>query len=132
MSEYCKYCGQAYGDARTLLLNTCTRHPGGRGNHALFEGDTNGPFYCVHCGQKYTSLRALLLNTCIHNPNGRNHEPFDGDVSGDFTCKFCGRTFKDIRTMVLNTCIKNPTRGGCHSPARRSRYEQPTEKGWCV
>ena len=87
MSEYCKYCGQAYGDARTLLLNTCTRHPGGRGNHALFEGDTNGPFYCVHCGQKYTSLRTLLLNTCIHNPNGRNHEPFDGDVSGNFTCK---------------------------------------------
>ncbi len=34
MSEYCKYCGQAYGDARTLLLNTCTRHPGGRGKHA--------------------------------------------------------------------------------------------------
>ena len=70
MSEYCKYCGQAYGDARTLLHDTCTRHPGGRGNHALFDGDTNGPFYCVHCGQKYMSLRTLLLNTCIHNPNG--------------------------------------------------------------
>ena len=76
MSEYCKYCGQAYGDARTLLHNTCTRHPGGRGNHALFEGDTNGPFYCVHCGQKYTSLRTLLLNTCIRNPNGRSHALF--------------------------------------------------------
>ena len=27
MSEYCKYCGQAYGDARTPLLNTFSYHP---------------------------------------------------------------------------------------------------------
>ena len=40
MSEYCKYCGQAYGDARTLLLNTSTRHPGGR--YLPFEGEAFG------------------------------------------------------------------------------------------
>ena len=120
MSEYCKYCGQEYRDAATLLRNTCNHHPIGpyKGKHALFEGDTCGPFYCVYCGQMYTSLRTLLLNTCMHNPNGRNHEAYDGDISGTFRCTFCGREYKDIHTMVMNTCQKNPTRGGHHSPAR--------------
>ena len=30
MSEYCKYCGQEYRDAATLLRNTCNHHPNGR------------------------------------------------------------------------------------------------------
>ena len=117
-SEYCKYCGSRYSDARSLLANSCTRHPDGRGKHALFEGDKNGPFYCIHCGSKYTDLGTLLRNSCSHNPNGRYHEAYDGDISGPFTCKFCGREYRDIHTMVLNSCSKNPTRGGKHSPAR--------------
>lgn len=27
MSEYCKYCGQKYNDARSLLANSCLRNP---------------------------------------------------------------------------------------------------------
>ena len=118
MSELCKYCGQRYNDARSLLLNSCAHHPDGRGKHALFEGDKEGPFYCVHCGMKYNDLRSLVLNSCQHNPNGRHHEPYEGRIGGDFTCKFCGRTYHDIRTMVLNSCPRNPIRGGKHSPAR--------------
>ena len=117
MSELCKYCGQKYNDARSLLANSCLRHPDGRGKHALFEGDKEGPFFCVHCGQKYNDLRSLLLNSCMHNPDGRHHEAYEGRIDGDFTCKFCGRTFKDIRSMVLNSCMKNLVRGGKHSPA---------------
>ena len=60
MSEYCKYCGQEYRDASTLLRNSCSYHPSGHGKHALFEGDVDGPFFCVHCGQKYTNLKTLL------------------------------------------------------------------------
>jgi predicted nucleic acid-binding Zn-ribbon protein len=44
MSEYCKYCGEKYSDAKSLLLNSCSHHPSGfrKGRHALFEGDKNG------------------------------------------------------------------------------------------
>ena len=31
MSEYCKYCGQKYNDARSLLTNSCLHHSDGRG-----------------------------------------------------------------------------------------------------
>jgi len=118
MSEFCKYCGLEFRDARMLLNNSCSMHPDGRGKHALFEGDKDGPFYCVHCGMKFSSLRMLLTNACSYNPNGRHHEAFDGRVDGEFTCKFCGRTLKDFRMMVTNACSRNPERGGHHSPAR--------------
>ena len=118
MSEYCKYCGRSYPDAKTLLNNSCPLHPAGRGNHALFEGSKGGPFICIHCGEKRTELRPLVTNRCLHNPDGRNHEPFEGNPNGPFRCRFCGRPYPDIRTMVTNRCTKNPERNGCHSPAR--------------
>ena len=42
MSEYCKYCGQEYRDARSLLMNSCMKAPVRGGKHALFEGDRDG------------------------------------------------------------------------------------------
>ena len=57
MSEYCKYCGQPYADARSLLNSYCSKHPDGRGKHALFEGDKAGPYVCVHCGEEKRDLR---------------------------------------------------------------------------
>ena len=120
MSEYCKYCGEKYSDAKSLLSNSCSHHPSGprKGNHALFEGDKDGPFICIHCGQKYTSLQPLVTNRCLHNPDGRNHEAFEGNPHGPFRCKFCGHPYPDIRTMVTNRCTKNPEHGGNHRPAR--------------
>ena len=53
MSEYCKYCGQKYTDARTLLSCSCSKHPDGRGKHALFEGDKEGPFDIAAVSEKY-------------------------------------------------------------------------------
>ncbi len=38
MSEYCKYCGRSYPDARTLLNNSCPLHPAAPW-HSLFQGE---------------------------------------------------------------------------------------------
>ena len=35
MSELRKCCGQKYYDARSLLANSCSHRPDGRGKHAL-------------------------------------------------------------------------------------------------
>ncbi len=117
MSEYCKYCGREYRDARTLLSLSCPSNPNGR-NHELFEGDKNGPFLCVHCGREYRTLRDLVTNSCPRNSNGRYHDAFEGNVAGPFTCKYCGREYRKLRDMVTNSCSRNPQRGGTHSPAR--------------
>lgn len=39
MSELCKYCGQKYNDARSLLANSCSHHPEGRDESAFHEDD---------------------------------------------------------------------------------------------
>ena len=78
MSEYCKYCGEKYSDAKSLLSNSCSHHPSGfrKGRHALFEGDKDGPFRCKFCGSSYPSLRTLVTNRCTKNPErGGNHRP---------------------------------------------------------
>lgn len=41
MSEFYKCCGQAYGDAWTLLHDNYLYHSGRDGNHVLFKGDTD-------------------------------------------------------------------------------------------
>ena len=36
MSELCRYCGQKYNDARSLLANSCLHNPNGR-HHEPYE-----------------------------------------------------------------------------------------------
>ena len=125
MSEYCKYCGTSARDARSLLMNSCPKHPNGpgRGKHALYEGGERNEYVCMYCGTKSRHLSTLLSNSCFRHPDGPGrgkHVAYDGREEGPYECKYCGREFRDIASMVSNSCFRHPDGPGRgrHSPAR--------------
>ena len=115
---YCKHCGRGYSDARSLLANSCSRHPAGKGKHELFTGPESDAFCCKNCGSKYHDLASLTRNSCVHNPDGRGpHQPYDGGMKDKYTCRYCGQVYKDIASMIRNSCSRHPDGRGKHSPA---------------
>ena len=80
MSEYCKYCGQKFPSARSLLNSWCPKHPLGwnKGKHALYEGGERSEYVCVYCGEKFHSLSSLCSAWCNRHPDGQKrgkHSP---------------------------------------------------------
>ena len=73
---YCKYCGREYADARSLLANSCSRHPEGKGKHELFTGPESETYVCRNCGSNYHDLASLTRNSCVHHGEGSGlHKP---------------------------------------------------------
>jgi len=76
---YCKYCGMAYQDVRTLTVNQCPNHPAGKHGmrHELYEGSEKKQYTCKYCGLTYRDLLTLTRNRCLRHPDGKSrcHEP---------------------------------------------------------
>jgi hypothetical protein len=72
---YCKYCGIAFPDVRTLIINTCQRNPEGSRKHVLYEGSEKPQYTCKFCGQTYRTIGDMSVNTCQKKPGTRRHEP---------------------------------------------------------
>ena len=115
---YCRNCGAGYSDARSLLANSCSRHPEGRGKHELFGGPESDVYFCKNCGSQYRDLASLTRNTCSHHPDGRGrHQPYEGGLKDEYVCQYCGRKYNDIATLTRNSCSRHPSGRGRHSPA---------------
>ena len=77
---YCKYCGQEFGNVRTLTSAYCMRHPDGpnKGKHTLYEGSEKSKYTCKFCGTQFNNLRSLTSAYCLRHPDGANkgrHSP---------------------------------------------------------
>lgn len=73
---YCEYCGSKASSIASLTLNSCPRHPEGRGKHKLYEGSEKSKYSCKYCGSSASTISSLTLNSCPRHPNGKGkHSP---------------------------------------------------------
>jgi len=73
---YCKYCGHKSSAISTLTAQSYSKHPDGRGKHALYEGSEKAKYSCRFCGHSSGSIATLTAQSCARHPDGKGkHQP---------------------------------------------------------